>query len=837
MEDKSNPEEDSETTPPSGAINQLAGEINVSSKVRIFLKEYLNIKTLRTWLLVMVIFFVLSNILRDGIQGVENSLLVLMIITGMVVGWLLSISSIRTWVAVLISILIGDLILIVRIGRLGNLLRSLLNQLMMFMEQILQRITNQDQSLDTQTLTLLLSDLQNRVSALGSRLVTWFVNVFRGEPLYDPVAIAIIWSFLIWAIAIWTMWLVFRHKKPILGVAPGMILASASLVYTNKSPYHLIPFLGVIIGLVILMDYDRREQTWKETNLEVAVTIRGKILRITVLLAVMLMSLAAAIPSISLDRISDYLNRLTENQLDDEELVRSLGLEPPQVTANFNVLDNQQWGGLPNQHLIGSNPKLSDQVVLVIQVEELGPISSGDDDTQEQTYYWRSLTYDRYVGRGWVSGSSIEVDIQPGQKTLASWPDTYQIIRQKVESLEIGQRLVFSAGIPLSADQEFQVAWRLKGLEEGDFDLFGASIQNTSYWVDSLQPLGSEAELKDAGQDYPDWIRDRYLQLPDSVPERVIALARDLTVNEATPYERAVAIENYLRRIPYSLQLPPTPPDEDLADYFLFGIQKGYCDYYASSMVVLARAAGIPARLVTGYIGGFYDQDLDAYLVTADLAHSWVEVYFPEYGWIIFEPTGGRQAIDRPAESAPKFIWDYPASFDPFAPEIERTPINWTTLTLLSLLTAVVLGFVGFLVADIILARLPIQKQVPAIYKRIFRTARWMGVRPQPGDTATDFVHMMDHLLQEYGTGSKRADWLLDAKSLLKETTWTYYLVLFHPDQGQGIQTKQTALIYRMLRIRLWYLWLLIRVYPNRFLRFFFWEDEPLSIRPYQKST
>ena len=184
------------------------------SRVRNFLKEHLNIKTLRNWLLVMVIFVVLSNILRDGIQGVENSLLVLMIITGMFVGWLLSISPIRTWVAVLISILVGDLILIIRIGRLGNLLRSLFRQLLMLIEQVFQKISNPDQSLGTQTISLLFSDLQNRVSALGSRLVTWFVNVFRGEPLYDPVAIAIIWSFLIWAIAIWTMWLVFRHKKP-----------------------------------------------------------------------------------------------------------------------------------------------------------------------------------------------------------------------------------------------------------------------------------------------------------------------------------------------------------------------------------------------------------------------------------------------------------------------------------------------------------------------------------------------------------------------------------------------------------------------------------------------
>jgi hypothetical protein len=208
-------------------------------------------------------------------------------------------------------------------------------------------------------------------------------------------------------------------------------------------------------------------------------------------------------------------------------------------------------------------------------------------------------------------------------------------------------------------------------------------------------------------------------------------------------------------------------------------------------------------------------------------------VYFPEYGWIIFEPTGGRPAIDRPAESAPKFIWDYPASFDPFAPEIEKTPMNWSALALVGFLAAAVLGVVGFLLADFVLARLPIQKQLPLIFKRIYRITRRMGVHPKPGDTSSDFIKVVIHLLREYGSENKRADWLLDAESLLTDITRIYYLVLFHPDHGQGIQIKETALIYRMLRNRLWYLWFLIRIYPNHFLRIFFWENAPLSIRPY----
>ena len=134
-----------------------------------------------------------------------------------------------------------------------------------------------------------------------------------------------------------------------------------------------------------------------------------------------------------------------------------------------------------------------------------------------------------------------------------------------------------------------------------------------------------------------------------------------MTAVEPTPYDRARAIEQYLRTFPYTLQLPPPPLDRDVVDYFLFDLQKGYCDYYASAMVVLARAAGLPARLVVGYAPGTFDAQRALYVVTAADAHSWAEVYFPGIGWIEFEPTAGRAALERaPSGSLP--VRHYPAA-------------------------------------------------------------------------------------------------------------------------------------------------------------------------------
>ncbi|MBK8796669.1 MAG: transglutaminase domain-containing protein [Anaerolineales bacterium] len=107
-------------------------------------------------------------------------------------------------------------------------------------------------------------------------------------------------------------------------------------------------------------------------------------------------------------------------------------------------------------------------------------------------------------------------------------------------------------------------------------------------------------------------------------------------------------MERYLRTFPYDLSVPPLPEAvTDVADYFLFDLQRGYCDYYATSFVVLARAAGIPARFVTGFTSGAWNPTEQVWTVTEANAHSWPEVYFPAVGWVPFEPTAGRPELTR----------------------------------------------------------------------------------------------------------------------------------------------------------------------------------------------
>ena len=178
-------------------------------------------------------------------------------------------------------------------------------------------------------------------------------------------------------------------------------------------------------------------------------------------------------------------------------------------------------------------------------------------------------------------------------------------------------------------------------------DLLGAISSVDSYSAVSFEATLTQEQLRSSIAPYPPSTA-RFLSLPDSTPERVLSLARALTATKETPYDRALAIEAYLREnYPYTLDVPTPPPGRDVADYFLFDLKKGYCDYYATAMVVLARAAGLPARFVSGYASGTYDSDNAQYIVTEANAHSWVEIFFTDIGWVEFEPTAGLPPINR----------------------------------------------------------------------------------------------------------------------------------------------------------------------------------------------
>jgi len=145
-------------------------------------------------------------------------------------------------------------------------------------------------------------------------------------------------------------------------------------------------------------------------------------------------------------------------------------------------------------------------------------------------------------------------------------------------------------------------------------------------------------QLRDTTGEYPINFVQNYLQLPALDP-RIPQLAAQITAASDNKYEKTAAVETYLRTsFGYTLQLPTSPQSDPLAN-FLFERKQGHCEYFASAMAVMLRTLRIPARVATGFRGGEFNDVSSQYVVRASDAHAWVEVYFPEYGWVEFDPT------------------------------------------------------------------------------------------------------------------------------------------------------------------------------------------------------
>ena len=259
----------------------------------------------------------------------------------------------------------------------------------------------------------------------------------------------------------------------------------------------------------------------------------------------------------------------------------------------------------------------------------------------DEARYWRVGTYDRYTGDGWVrTGSATEYD---DGAYLGDGPaDRTREVGQTVE-VESAIGTVPAAWKPVRYDGDPDVlVTRHDGLQPED-----GLESGDSYRVESSVIEASEADLRSAGDDYPDEVAGSYVQLPESTPDRVTETTATLTENAETPYQTALIIERWLKRNRgYSLDVKR--PRRNVADRFLHAMTEGYCTYFATTMAVMLRTQGIPARMTVGYTPGDAVGS-NRWEVRGLHSHAWVEMYVAEWGWVQFDPTpsGPRQSAEQ----------------------------------------------------------------------------------------------------------------------------------------------------------------------------------------------
>ena len=658
--------------------------------------------------------------LGDLIRGAKWSLLLPVSLSAVVCGWGISksrLSSKQIWASLIglgipgVFIYVGGLVY--PLGRLGLSLLSLIPQFVLWLSD---RIP-----VDASLLSTTWAELMRHLASLFIRLWEWASALIVGNPIVDPLAAGMVWNLLLWLIGTWAGWKLRKERQALQALAPGMILLALVLDYSRGDTSLLVVYLALLLGLMGLSRDEWRHVQWGQRKVDYAESIRLDTLMMVGMVTIALTLSAAGTPSISWRELLEKL-RKPEHAAEDR-VAESLGLEP-----SDEVVDNPIYlsDGLPRSHLLTMPPEQLQEVVLTVSTGDLPPTSGVGLEVQPQRYYWRSITFDIYSGGGWRTSRAVEVPLS-ANTPLLEFPLDYRLVRQHVKRVPGQGNSAYWTGVLAQADSSLDVAWRTK--PPGDptpahnGDMLGALTNPDEYTVISYLPQVDADQLREAGSDYPPEIASRYLKLPEEVPERVLALAHALTQAAPTPYDRALAIEAYLRTFPYTLEVEPPPVDRDVVDYFLFTAQQGYCDYYASSMVVLARAVGLPARVVIGYASGDYDASSAEYIVRQKDAHSWPEVYFPGIGWVEFEPTAGQPEILRARDDSAS---GPPSGLPIVQSAITRLKTSWLAL-ISNLGGQFLIALIGFILLFSLwqvgemgyLRLIPSQRAIKRIYARI----------------------------------------------------------------------------------------------------------------------
>jgi transglutaminase-like putative cysteine protease len=278
---------------------------------------------------------------------------------------------------------------------------------------------------------------------------------------------------------------------------------------------------------------------------------------------------------------------------------------------------------------------------------------------------WRGVGLETFDGKTW-SGPNRQGRVQQladgrfvlrqnGNRGRPGQPIHYRVLMEPM-----GSNLFFLAGAPRTLTGPYRyVAQDATG---SVFDLDAAHPVGV-YDADSDLAVPTLQELRSAPMNYPNDIRQADLQVPPALDARIAELARRVTARAANEYDKAQAIERYLTsQYQYTLQLPAKAPDDPLAN-FLFERKRGHCEYFASSMAVMLRVLGVPARVVNGFRTTEFNDLTSTYVIRASSAHSWVEVYFAGYGWVTFDPTPSGGVIEREGWSRAMLYLDAMASF------------------------------------------------------------------------------------------------------------------------------------------------------------------------------
>lgn len=409
-------------------------------------------------------------------------------------------------------------------------------------------------------------------------------------------------------------------------------------------------FIAIYSMLVIVYlgrhFYLTRERTWKSKHIKVEKEASAYFSKLVLIITFSLITISLIIPS----AIQLVVDRNVEKNNSQRPWEYSTSWE---VLRNFFYPLRQQSGFgeayLPEILALGNSRSLRDEEVFLVRVP--------DDFSIPNRYYWKGRAYDFYENGLWQSKDpeiqhlpSIEAFPYAGKTTrIGLFSFIYQTPRE----------IIFTPQIVVSIEHEADLVFFPTSSSHKDvLTIIDNQLIHKDEQVDVVGGfyVPEWRFLLNARENLPDWIQSRYLQLPPEFPEKITSLAYDLSTGKETRIEKALAITDYLRNTFRYKDFVEIPQGKDPIEWFLFEGREGFCNYFASTEVLMLRTIGIPARMVVGYAQGERISEKNEFMVRIKDSHSWVEAFFPDLGWVILEPTPSQPGIilDQLDESSSK---------------------------------------------------------------------------------------------------------------------------------------------------------------------------------------
>ncbi len=478
------------------------------------------------------------------------------------------------------------------------------------------------------------------------RIIAWsrmLANGGRGE---DIVLFVLSLALLSWMLGYHSAWFIFRRGWVWWAILINALVILINYTYVLPKPTTLFfVFLASALLLLVYHNIITRQQRWSSDQIDYPELLPLRFVSAAAFFCSAIIVVTSLLPGhIS----SEQAERTWETMKQPFVMLRERWED---AFSTINSPPGSSGGSFATRNTTLSGARtLGDAVVMYVRSNRYD--------------YWRAVAFDKYTSQGWQNttgeqarslvGTSTREQarsaLTPGMLMVhndrqgrAVITQTIQLTQDRKDDFVLVGGQAVHVSLPILVEHGYRVEQNRPIPNFDDTALIVAQSplrKGTVYTVTALASVVDVQSLRQADTTYPDWVR-RYLQLPDTITTRTVLKAREIVraANAQNPYDQATVIQDYLRTFPYNESISAPPAYADPVDYFLFERQEGYCDYYASAMVIMLRSLGVPARWVQGYASGSFDPERGVYVVRENVAHSWPEVYFPGYGWQRFEPT------------------------------------------------------------------------------------------------------------------------------------------------------------------------------------------------------